>query len=88
MELISFIILTLFFIAVWALCIHGSLHIFQLNSYKPYVQRKWVAEHMMEVVKKCWWLVLVMPCVMNLGWVGKFLACIPCAIKSSTASSN
>lgn len=79
MELISFIVLTVFFIAVWMLCIHGSLHIFQLNSYKPYVQRKWVAEHMLEVVKKCWWLVLVMPCVMKFGRVGNFLACIPCA---------
>lgn len=80
MELISFVLLTAFFAAVWVLCILGSLHIFQLNSYKPYVQRKWVAEHMLEIVKKNWWLVLVMPCVMNLGWVGYLIACLPCAV--------
>lgn len=80
MELISFIILTVFFIGVWVLCIHGSLHIFQLNSYKPHVQRKWVVDHMLDIVKKCWWLVLVLPCVTNFGWVGKLVACIPCAI--------
>ncbi len=79
MELISFIILTVFFIAVWVLCIHGSLHIFQLNSYKSYVQRKWVVDHMLDIVKKCWWLVLVLPCVTNFGWVGKLVACVPCA---------
>ena len=79
MELISFIILTVFFIAVWVLCALGSLHIFQLNSYKPYVQRKWVVDHMLEVVKKCWWLVLVLPCVTNFGWVGNLIACVPCA---------
>ncbi len=79
MELISFIVLTVFFAAVWLLCIRSSLHIFQLNSYKPHVQRKWVYDHMLEIVKKCWWLVLVLPCVTNFGWVGNFAACLPCA---------
>lgn len=80
MELLSFSILAVFFIVLWVLCIRSSLHIFQLNSYKPHVQRKWVADHMLEIVKKCWWLVLVLPCVINFGWAGNFAACIPCAV--------
>lgn len=80
MERFAFLLLTVFFVAVWALAIRGGVHIFQLNSYKPHVQRKWVYDHLGQVALKVIWLVPVLPLALRLGTTGMLVSCVFCAI--------
>ena len=80
MELFAFILLTVLFAAVWALCIRGSVHIFQLNSYKPKVQGKWIYDHMLDIIPKICWLVLVVPLVLKLRTLGMLISCAVCVV--------
>ena len=54
-----------------------SLHIFQLNSYKPAVQRKWVADNIFEWLIKTVWVVLALPAAKELGSFGFVFAAAP-----------
>ena len=74
MENTAHIILCILFALVWALRIIGSVHIFQLNSYKPQVQKKWIYDHMTSIVPRVCWLVLVVPLTLKLGAVGMLFA--------------
>lgn len=46
------------------------VHMFQLNSYKPYVQRKWVAENIFEILIRTVWVALTVPALLELGRIG------------------
>ena len=80
MELFALILLTVFFAGVWTLSILNGVHIFQLNSYKPQVQRKWIYDHMLELIPRLCWLVLVVPLVVRFGARGMLLSCLVCAV--------
>ena len=80
METVALIVLTVCFAAVWTLAVLGAVHIFQLNSYKPKVQRKWNYDHMLEIIGKLWWLVLIPPLFLYLGVWGLWASCAVCLV--------
>ncbi|NLL38369.1 MAG: UDP-N-acetylmuramoyl-tripeptide--D-alanyl-D-alanine ligase [Clostridiales bacterium] len=43
------------------------IHIFQLNSYKPQVQKKWVADNIPEFLLKTVWIFGTVPVILKLG---------------------
>ncbi len=80
MENTAYIVLCILFALVWTLRAIGSVHIFQLNSYKPQVQKKWIYDHMTSIVPRVCWLVIIVPLTLKLGAVGMLLSCLICAV--------
>lgn len=62
------------FLFCMAMLLLRSLHIFQLNSYKPAVQRKWVADNLFEWLIRTVWVLLALPAAMELGDIGLALS--------------
>lgn len=80
MQLFAFILLSVFFAAVWALSVLNGVHIFQLNSYKPNVQAKWISSHLLDIIPKVCWLILAIPLVIRMQALGMFISCAICAL--------
>ena len=45
METVFLILLIIFFLVAFALTANFNMHMFQLNSYKPNVQMKWLSQN-------------------------------------------
>ncbi len=80
METVALIVLTVCFAGVWCLAALNAVHIFQLNSYKPTVQRKWNYDHILEIIGKLWWMVLIPPLFLYFGVWGLWASCLVCLV--------
>lgn len=80
MKIFAFILLSAFFAAVWTLSVINGVHMFQLNSYKPKVQAKWISAHLLDIIPKVCWLILVIPLVIRMQEIGMLISCAVCAV--------
>ena len=73
---VFFAVLAVCWLGCQALLLRRGVHIFQLNSYKPYVQRKWVAENIFEILIKNVWVALTVPALLELGRAGMLISAV------------
>lgn len=67
---LCFAALALCFAFCQTMLLRNALHMFQLSSYKSYVQRKWVADNIFSILIRTVWLAFVVPLALELGSIG------------------
>lgn len=67
MQTAAFAVLTVCMYAAAFLLFRRHVHIFQLNAYKPGVQKKWVRDHMEELLLRSVWALAAVFLVKELG---------------------
>ena len=71
---LCFIALAVCWLFCMAMLLLRAVHMFQLNSYKPYVQRKWVAENIFEILIKTVWVALTVPALLEWKSAGMLIS--------------
>lgn len=85
MTFIAVILYIVTFLAGFLMLFLHSLHMFQQNSYKPNVQRKWLKEHVGDMTGRSLAFLLSIPVLLFGGLPGLFAAC---ALNLITAWGN
>ncbi len=71
---ICFGVLAICWLFCMAMLLRRAVHMFQLNSYKPYVQRKWVAENIFDILIRTVWVALTVPALLEWGNTGMLVS--------------
>lgn len=73
-DILLFALLSLFYLAAGIMLFIKYVHIFQLNSYKPQVQRRWVRDNIGSLLIKTVWALGAVYLVRELGSLGTALS--------------
>ena len=76
MTNLAYACLSLCLLAAGAVLFLKYVHFFQLNSYKHGVQKKWVQEHVEEIILRGVWALGAVLLINGLGTLGIWLSCL------------